>query len=185
MSLSSLPWFHSTSLQRRFEAHVHASALAGEIDDEERQWLALIDDPQRDHQPQAARQMRCDWISAYSRDAGEVHLPACVRLSRAGVSAVVMLYHPLLGLRRFADALQLKEFLRQHLAAGITGQALRFGLSAERQTALQARPAQEFAATLHSADVFQSMMLRLHAGLTDNLGQMRNGCAASPAPMSC
>lgn len=182
MSLSSLPWFHSTSLQRRFEAHVHASALAGEIDDEERQWLALIDDPQRDHQPQAARQIRFDWISAYSRDAGEVHLPACVRLSRAGVSAVVMLYHPLLGLRRFADGLQLKEFLRQHLAAGTTGQALRFGLSAERQTALRARPAQEFAATLHSADVFQAMMLRLHAGLTDNLGQMRQWVRGQPGP---
>lgn len=182
MSAQPLPWFHSTSLRQRFMAHAQASLTAGEITTEEHQWLSSITAANRDHQPTAAQQLRIDGITAVTSDGQRFELPATVRLSRGGHTTVVMLYNPLLGLRRFAEPLQLKQFLLDSIGAAGAGAALRFPATAAAQRVVQARPVEAFEGSLLSGDVFQALMLRLHAGLADNLAQMREWVRDQPTP---
>lgn len=182
MSAQPLPWFHSTSLRQRFMAHAQASLTAGEITTEEHQWLSSITAANRDHQPTAAQQLRIDGITAVTSDGQRFELPATVRLSRGGHTTVVMLYNPLLGLRRFAEPLQLKQFLLDSIGAAGAGAALRFPATASAQRVVQARPVEAFEGSLLSGDVFQALMLRLHAGLADNLAQMREWVRDQPTP---
>ncbi len=182
MPTQFLPWFHSTSLRQRFAAHAQASLAAGTITVQEHQWLELLHATDRDHQPTALRQMRVDSIAAILSDGQRVDLPATVRLSRGGHSNVVMLYNPLMGLRRFADPLQLKQFLLEHIGKSGWGAALRFAATATQQLAMKRHQVEAFQGSLLSGDVFDALMLRMQAGLADNLAQLRGWVRNQPTP---
>lgn len=182
MPAHPLPWFHSTSLRQRYTDDVEKCLTSGDISVEEHTWLSSIHLTDRDHQPTAARQLRVDCIDAVMNDGQLFELPATLRLSRAGYNRVVMLYNPLMGLRRFAEPLHLKQFLLEHIGQAQEGAALRFPATATQQLAVLGRHAEAFQGSLLEGNVFEALMLRLQAGLADNLAQLRGWVRDQPTP---
>ncbi|NER59707.1 hypothetical protein G3435_06265, partial [Pseudomonas sp. MAFF212428] len=166
---NSLPYFHVDALRERFFDHLAKAVVRDSLDAETQHWLSAVLQPERDALPGAVNELRVDCLSAISTAGEVITLTASLLLSRS-THTPVFFYQPLIGLLRFENRSQLKDYLIEQLGSGRCGPLLHYASQHERQTV--ARGVETVQVTLLDGPVFIAQMLAIAPRLALALNEL-------------